>query len=208
PSGCPPGWDGREAGAAGARGWGRGSRLGHGGGRAMGQVRPHGFQLAVGQTTASNLCEMSNKGKSRRRTGDDRPGTWRHGPAGVDDAVRDCLADRDRQEGTRTDQLKAANGAGSRCPSKSNMAWFSQAFPDAGSSGSHPAPSTAGHAGPPYTAPRRRPRVDGADPVTSWTARNAAAWPSGDAGYPSASCDGSATMFSNGESGSSSRVKA
>lgn len=66
PSGRPPGWDGREAGAAGARVWGRGSRLGHGGGRAMGQVRHHGFQLAVGQTTASNLCEMSNKGKSRR----------------------------------------------------------------------------------------------------------------------------------------------
>src|SRR5690625_306703 len=151
---------------------------------------------------------MSTRGKSRRCAGDGRPATWRHGPSGVDDAVRDCLADRDRQEGTRTDQLKAANGPGSRCPSKSNMAWFSQAFPDAGSTRSHPAPSTAVHAGSQYTAPGPRPPVDGADTVTSWTARNAAAWPSGDAGYPSASCDGSATMFSNGESGSSSRVKA
>src|SRR5699024_11344718 len=48
----------------------------------------------------------------------------------------------------------SARTSGSAAPEKSNIAWFSQAFPELGSSGSQPAPSTAVQAGSQYTTPR------------------------------------------------------
>src|SRR5699024_3500507 len=81
-------------------------------------------------------------------------------------------------------------------PSKSNIAWFSQAFPELGSSGSQPAPSTAVQAGSQYTTPR--PRRPSAATVTSWTARKKAACPSGVGGYPSGRSVSASTMLGNG----------